>query len=156
MEVSKIKLARQRAGLTQKKVYELLGIPIRTLQDWESLKNKQPLWQEKLVIEKLNSIAKEKGLIIYYYIDYQMQGGNEWVYGTLEDAIKSAKDGAYYSQQSIKIFSSDEKYEEGSEELYLLCEQTPVAEWHWWDVPTEEDGENIIVFANGHYELIIY
>ena len=52
MEVSKIKLARQRAGLTQKKVYELLGIPIRTLQDWESLKNKQPLWQEKLVIEK--------------------------------------------------------------------------------------------------------
>ena len=156
MEVSKIKLARQRAGLTQKKVYELLGIPIRTLQDWESLKNKQPLWQEKLVIEKLNSIAKEKGLIIYYYIDYQMQGGNEWVYGTLEDAIKAAKDGAYYSQQSIKIFSSDEKYEEGSEELYLLCEQTPVAEWHWWDVPNEEDGENIIVFANGHYELIIY
>ena len=55
MEVSKIKLARQRAGLTQKKVYELLGIPIRTLQDWESLKNKQPLLQEKLVIEKLNS-----------------------------------------------------------------------------------------------------
>ena len=156
MEVSKIKLARQRAGLTQKKVYELLGIPIRTLQDWESLKNKQPLCQEKLVIEKLNSIAKERGLIMYYYINYQTGAGNEWIEGTLEEAISAAQDGACYTQESIKIYASNEKFEEGSEELYILCEQAPVAEWRWWGVPAEEDGENIIVFANGHYELIIY
>ena len=28
--------ARQEAGLTQKQVYEKIGVPVRTLQNWEA------------------------------------------------------------------------------------------------------------------------
>ena len=44
-----IKEARQAAGLTQQGVTDTLGIPRRTLQDWETGKKKQP---RTAVIEK--------------------------------------------------------------------------------------------------------
>ena len=49
----KIKEARVAAGLTQKKVCELLGIPPRTLQDWEAGRRNPPVWVEALVLEKI-------------------------------------------------------------------------------------------------------
>lgn len=54
-----IKEARQAAGLTQQGVTDTLGIPRRTLQDWESGKRTPPGWAEALVIEKLERIAQE-------------------------------------------------------------------------------------------------
>ncbi len=53
-----IKEARQNVGLTQKGVNDFMGIPIRTLQDWESGKRKCPDWCEKLVIEKILTYEK--------------------------------------------------------------------------------------------------
>ena len=103
---------------------------------------------------KKNSVMIKEGEKVK--VDPRLTGLDEWIEGTLEEAISAAQDGACYTQESIKIYASNEKFEEGSEELYILCEQAPVAEWRWWGVPAEEDGENIIVFANGHYELIIY
>lgn len=50
--------ARKEAGLTQKQVFELIGIPVRTLQNWESGVRVCPLWCEKLIIEKLLSLKK--------------------------------------------------------------------------------------------------
>ena len=54
-----IKEARQAAGLTQQGVTDTLGIPRRTLQDWEAGKRTPPRWAEALVIEKLEKIAKD-------------------------------------------------------------------------------------------------
>ena len=54
-----IKEARQAAGLSQQGVTDALGIPRRTLQDWESGKRTPPEWAEALVIEKLEKIAQD-------------------------------------------------------------------------------------------------
>lgn len=58
--MSKIKDARLAAGLTQQAVFDLLGIPMRTLQDWENERRKCPPWAERLIIKELNDLAKKK------------------------------------------------------------------------------------------------
>jgi DNA-binding transcriptional regulator YiaG len=54
-----IKEARIKAGLTQRAMTDLLLIPYRTVQDWESGKHNPPIYVEKLVIEKLLQIAEQ-------------------------------------------------------------------------------------------------
>lgn len=54
-----IREARQAAGLSQQGVTDALGIPKRTLQDWEAGKRTPPGWAEALVIEKLEKIAQD-------------------------------------------------------------------------------------------------
>ena len=54
-----IKDARRLAGLSQQGVTDALGIPRRTLQDWESGRRTPPGWAEALVVEKLNKIAQD-------------------------------------------------------------------------------------------------
>ena len=54
-----IKEARKAAGLSQQGVTDVLGIPRRTLQDWESGKRTPPGWAEALVVEKLKRIAQD-------------------------------------------------------------------------------------------------
>nr|DAM17463.1 MAG TPA: putative transcriptional regulator [Caudoviricetes sp.] len=54
-----IKEAREKAGLTQAQVYKLIGVPVRTVQDWEAEKRQPPAWAERLIIEKLNAIVKK-------------------------------------------------------------------------------------------------
>ena len=54
-----IKEARQAAGLSQQGVTDTLGIPRRTLQDWEAGKRTPPGWAEALVVEKLERIAQD-------------------------------------------------------------------------------------------------
>lgn len=53
-----IKEARQTVGLTQQGLYDWLGIPVRTIQDWESGRRKCPEWCEKLVVEKILTYNK--------------------------------------------------------------------------------------------------
>lgn len=54
-----IRDARKAAGLSQQGVTDILGIPRRTLQDWESGRRTPPGWAEALVVEKLGKIAKD-------------------------------------------------------------------------------------------------
>ena len=54
-----IKEARKAAGLSQQGVTDTLGIPRRTLQDWETGKRTPPGWAEAMVVEKLEKIAKD-------------------------------------------------------------------------------------------------
>ena len=54
-----IRDARRLAGLSQQGVTDALGIPRRTLQDWESGRRTPPGWAEALVVEKLGKIAKD-------------------------------------------------------------------------------------------------
>lgn len=56
----RIKEARQVAGLTQKRMSELLLIPLRTIENWESGKRNPPLWAENLIVEKLQTMRQEK------------------------------------------------------------------------------------------------
>ena len=55
-----IKEAREEAGLTQKQVQELIGVPIRSLQNWENGVRVCPQYVEDLLIEKLLSLKKNK------------------------------------------------------------------------------------------------
>ena len=57
---SKIKEARKAARLTQKQVYEILGIPARTQQDWEAGKRTPAPWLEEMVIREYQRIAKNE------------------------------------------------------------------------------------------------
>lgn len=54
-----IRDARKAAGLSQQDVTDALGIPKRTLQDWESGRRTPPGWAEALVVEKLGKIAQD-------------------------------------------------------------------------------------------------
>lgn len=56
----RIKEARQTAGLTQKRMSELLLIPLRTIENWESGKRNPPIWAENLIVEKLQMMSQEK------------------------------------------------------------------------------------------------
>ena len=56
-----IKEARYLSGLTQKEVSVLLEIPLRTLENWESGVRAPPVYVEKLIVEKLVSVKKERG-----------------------------------------------------------------------------------------------
>ncbi len=60
MSESKIKEAREKAGLTIKELAELLGAPYRTVQDWNAGKSKPVEWAERLILEKLERITAEK------------------------------------------------------------------------------------------------
>ena len=57
--MSRIKEARLAAGLSRPDVYRIVGIPVRTLEDWEAGKRKIPEWEENLIVEKLNSIKNK-------------------------------------------------------------------------------------------------
>ena len=57
---TRIKEARMAVGLTQKRMSELLLIPLRTIENWESGKRNPPLWAENLIVEKLQTMREEK------------------------------------------------------------------------------------------------
>ena len=54
-----IKEARIECGFTQKQVQDLIGIPIRTLQNWEAGIRKCPDYIERLVVEKILELARK-------------------------------------------------------------------------------------------------
>lgn len=54
---SKIKIARLRAGLSRPQMHEVMGIPVRTIENWEGGQRECPEWAERLIIAELNRIA---------------------------------------------------------------------------------------------------
>jgi DNA-binding transcriptional regulator YiaG len=55
-----IKDARLHALLTQRQVAELLGIPLRTIENWEGGKSTPPPYVERLIINELARISEKK------------------------------------------------------------------------------------------------
>ena len=55
-----IKEAREQAGLSRAEMSRRFEIPIRTLEDWENGKRTTPPYVEKLIIEKLETMKKER------------------------------------------------------------------------------------------------
>lgn len=60
MSENRIKEAREKAGLTIKELSDLLGAPYRTVQDWNAGKSKPVEWAERLILEKLERLEKNK------------------------------------------------------------------------------------------------
>lgn len=54
--VSPIKTARIKAGLSRAEMSRQFEIPIRTLENWEAGTRVPPVWAEKLIVEKLESM----------------------------------------------------------------------------------------------------
>lgn len=57
--MSTIKEARINAKLTQAQMSEKMGIPQRTIEDWERGNRKPPEYVKRLVIAELDRILKE-------------------------------------------------------------------------------------------------
>ena len=58
-----IKKIRLDAGLSRPDIYREIGIPIRTLENWEAEGGSHvdpPEWIKRLYIEKLKEIARKK------------------------------------------------------------------------------------------------
>ena len=66
---NKIRKARESAGLTQADLSAWLGIPKRTLENWEQGSRKPSPWLENLIVEKIergaSSLGKEYRSIVY-------------------------------------------------------------------------------------------
>ena len=60
--MSKIKEARERANISQAVMSNLLDIPKRTIEAWETGVRKPPMYVEKLVVAELNRIAESKDI----------------------------------------------------------------------------------------------
>ena len=56
----KIKKARLAVGFTQAEMSEKLGIPKRTIEEWDRGKTNPPQYVERLVIEELMRVAKKQ------------------------------------------------------------------------------------------------
>ena len=52
----KIKLARTKKNLSRPDIFNSIGIPVRTLEDWEGGKRQPSDWETKLIINKINSL----------------------------------------------------------------------------------------------------
>lgn len=48
-----IRYAREQAGMNIKELADYLGAPYRTVQDWNSGKNRPPKWCEKLIVDAI-------------------------------------------------------------------------------------------------------
>ena len=51
---------RARLGLSQQALSEALGVPKRTIENWEGGVNSPPEWVEKLLLERLKHMGKEE------------------------------------------------------------------------------------------------
>lgn len=57
---SGIKESRVAAGLTQQDLSDLLGIPKRTIEDWERGVRQPPDYVERLIVDKIEQLPKAK------------------------------------------------------------------------------------------------
>lgn len=57
---SALKAARTAAGLTQQGMFDVLGIPRRSVQDWETGLRTPPEWAQRLILAELARIAEKK------------------------------------------------------------------------------------------------
>lgn len=58
--MNKIKSERIRLGLTQQGLSTLLGIPKRTIEDWEAERRKCPDYVERLILDKLKHLGDKR------------------------------------------------------------------------------------------------
>lgn len=60
---SELKIAREKAGLTQQQLAKMFDISLDTVKSWDSGRRKPDKLKERLIIEKLEQIAQTKGKV---------------------------------------------------------------------------------------------
>ena len=60
MFADKLRAERARLGLSQQALSKTLGVPKRTIENWEGGVNSPPEWAEKLLLERLKHMGKEE------------------------------------------------------------------------------------------------
>lgn len=55
-----IEEARKAAGLSRPAMSKAMGIPVRTIEEWEAGRRKCPPYVERLVIKELNEIRESQ------------------------------------------------------------------------------------------------
>lgn len=58
----RIKEARMNAGLSQRAMSRELGIPCRTIENWESGQRTPPSWAVELIVDRLNCMIPRRGI----------------------------------------------------------------------------------------------
>lgn len=53
-----LKQARKEANLTQAGMADIMGIPVRTIQDWEISRSTPPSYVIRFVLNELNSLKQ--------------------------------------------------------------------------------------------------
>ena len=54
----RIKEAREALGMSRAEMAREFGMPIRTLENWDREISSPPMWEEKLILEKLETFKK--------------------------------------------------------------------------------------------------
>lgn len=146
-----IKEARQQAGLTQAQMSLALGIPKRTIEDWETERIKPRAWAEKLVIKELENFNKPVFKIyndsvkkyaeickkfsadtakwgsLYDFKYYTTCGDDDW-----EETCDNPNNGVYINW-AFQL-SAEEIEHQAAEQLYeLLLEELNLAMSDGWD-----------------------
>ncbi|MGN0522577.1 MAG: helix-turn-helix domain-containing protein [Eubacterium sp.] len=99
-----IREARKSAGLTQQAITDKIGIPIRTLQDWEAERRSCPKWCEKLIVDKIEELHTFKRCFIVdperelYKIHYDGQKVIQY------EEIKKLSSGTYSDSNGKKYY----------------------------------------------------
>lgn len=55
-----IKEAREAKGISRVELSRRLGIPKRTLENWDAGSRRPPEWVERLIVEKIENMDKEE------------------------------------------------------------------------------------------------
>jgi len=86
-----IRDARKYTGLSQQKMADIMGIPKRNIENWESGNHSCPAWAERLIIEELERIGYIMNEVRYLVIDERKYEQFVKVYDNLDDANKEAE-----------------------------------------------------------------
>ena len=57
--MNEIKAAREAAGLSRAMVVEKIGVPYRTLEDYETDRRSPPEWVKRLLIKEIENFGKD-------------------------------------------------------------------------------------------------
>lgn len=150
-----IKEAREKMNFTRPELFLLTGIPVRTLEEWESGRRTPSEWTEKMVIEKILSLKEPQHKIynqsVQRYVDcckkfsadsaewgglsdynfYSTNGISDWT-----ETCDNAGDGIdlrwafHLSEKEIEQRAAEELFERLVEEIQLAVDD----EWSLEDI----------------------
>lgn len=120
MEKNLIKEIRERLGISQRELGEKLGIPKRTIENWESGSRKPPEWAEALLKERMEDMTMDLIIKRRHNADYDCEEyncGKGWrttLLGAMEEAGYPIKTQTLTRHlQSVAIVRGKDEFEAG-------------------------------------------
>lgn len=151
--MSKIKDARLKAGLTQKSMSELMEIPKRTIENWDSGVTAPPEYVERFILKELEEIGKKiemenKDVYIVVETIYPAEGQVVFIGTKLECA--------QYEEAARKELTPEERithdfYTENAVEMEKRREYIRALD-AYGDTLTEEEKAEIITIDGRRYQ----